>query len=63
MKRLSAKKFQKKQFLDLTFNPSQNFLSENFTLPQGLTPLQFTNILVKPTGCSSPPEGERAKMF
>jgi hypothetical protein len=33
------------------------------THPQGLTNLHFTDILVKPTGSSSPLEGEQAKMF
>jgi hypothetical protein len=35
MKHLSAKKIPKKLFLDFTLTPSQNFLAENFTLPQG----------------------------
>jgi hypothetical protein len=34
-KRWSAKKIQKRRFLDFTLTPSQNFLAENFTLPQG----------------------------
>jgi hypothetical protein len=31
----SKKNFTNKLFLDFVSNPSQNFLAENFTLPQG----------------------------
>ena len=34
-RKLKQKKFQKDDFLILFLAPSQNFLAENFTLPQG----------------------------
>jgi hypothetical protein len=45
----SKKNFTNKLFLDFVSNPSQNFLAENFTLPQGEgdEPVSLTSIFIK----------------